>query len=47
MKKNKVDYKLAGVDISAGNEAVDLIKDSVKSTFSNNVLIDPYLRSPF
>jgi len=39
VKKNKVDYKLAGVDISAGNEAVDLIKDSVKSTFSNNVLI--------
>jgi len=39
MKKNKFDYKLAGVDISAGNEAVDLIKDSVKSTFSNSVLI--------
>jgi len=39
MKKNKFNYKLAGVDISAGNEAVDLIKDSVKSTFSNSVLI--------
>ena len=38
MKKNKVDYKFAGVDISAGNEAVNLIKDSVKSTFSKNVL---------
>ena len=31
MNKNKVDYKLAGVDISAGNEAVDLIKDRVGS----------------
>ena len=39
MTKNKLDYKLAGVDINAGNEAVDLIKDSVKSTFSKNVLI--------
>ncbi len=39
MNKNKVDYKLAGVDISAGNEAVSLIKDRVKSTFSNDVLI--------
>ena len=27
MTKNKIDYKLAGVDINAGNEAVDLIKD--------------------
>ena len=39
MNKNKVDYKLAGVDIGAGNEAVDLIKDGVKSTFSNDVLM--------
>ena len=39
MTKNKLDYKLAGVDINAGNEAVDLIKDSVTSTFSKNVLI--------
>ena len=39
MTKNKLDYKLAGVDINSGNEAVDLIKDSVKSTFSKNVLI--------
>jgi phosphoribosylaminoimidazole (AIR) synthetase len=37
MTKNKLDYKLAGVDISAGNKAVELIKDSVKSTFSKNV----------
>ena len=39
MIKNKVNYKLAGVDIGAGNEAVELIKDSVQSTFSKNVLI--------
>ena len=34
----KLNYKSAGVDIDAGNEAVDRIKDSVKSTFSSNVL---------
>ena len=34
----KIDYKSAGVDIDAGNEAVDLIKDGVRSTFTNNVL---------
>ena len=32
------DYKSAGVDIDAGNEAVDRIKDGVKSTFTTNVL---------
>ena len=32
------DYKSAGVDIDAGNEAVDRIKDEVKSTFTANVL---------
>ena len=32
------DYKSAGVDIDAGNEAVDRIKDGVKSTFTANVL---------
>ena len=32
------DYKTAGVDIDAGNKAVKLIKNSVKSTFSSNVL---------
>ena len=35
---SKVDYKSAGVNIDAGNKAVEQIKDSVKSTFSENVL---------
>ena len=35
---NKVDYKSAGVDIDAGNEAVERIKHKVKSTFSPHVL---------
>ena len=34
----KINYKSAGVDIDAGNEAVDRIKDEVKSTFTSNVL---------
>ena len=34
----KIDYKSAGVDINAGNEAVDLIKEGVASTFTPNVL---------
>ncbi len=34
----KVDYKSAGVNIDAGNEAVNCIKDGVKSTFTSNVL---------
>ena len=38
MEKKKTDYKSAGVDIEAGNVAVDLIKDKVKTTFSKNVL---------
>ena len=38
MGKKKTDYKSAGVDIEAGNIAVDLIKDKVKTTFSKNVL---------
>ena len=35
---SKIDYKSAGVDIDAGNEALDRIKDGVKSTFTSNVL---------
>ncbi len=38
MSHKKIDYKSAGVDIDAGNVAVDLIKDKVKTTFSRNVL---------
>ena len=38
MGKKKTDYKSAGVDIEAGNIAVGLIKDKVKTTFSKNVL---------
>ena len=38
MSHKKIDYKAAGVDIDAGNVAVDLIKDKVKTTFSRNVL---------
>lgn len=33
-----IDYKAAGVDIEAGNEAVQRIKKSVESTFSKEVL---------
>ena len=33
-----MDYKSAGVDIDAGNEAVELIKKGVRSTFTTNVL---------
>lgn len=35
-----IDYKSAGVDIQAGNEAVKRIKKNVESTFSSNVLTD-------
>tara|TARA_B100000315_G_scaffold103773_1_gene95062 strand:- start:2254 stop:3291 length:1038 start_codon:yes stop_codon:yes gene_type:complete len=34
----KMNYKSAGVDIDAGNEVVNRIKDGVKSTFTSNVL---------
>lgn len=33
-----IDYKSAGVDIEAGNDAVNRIKKGVESTFSKNVL---------
>ena len=38
MIQNKMDYKSAGVDINAGNEAVKRIKKGVRSTFTTNVL---------
>ena len=38
MIKIKMDYKSAGVDIDAGNEAVKRIKKGVRSTFTTNVL---------
>ena len=37
---SKLDYKSAGVDIDAGNEAVERIKGSVRSTFTSSVLIN-------
>ena len=38
MSQNKLDYKSSGVDIDAGNEAVERIKKRVRSTFTTNVL---------
>jgi len=38
VSQNKIDYKSAGVDIDAGNEAVERIKKGVRSTFTTNVL---------
>ena len=34
----KIDYRSAGVDIDVGNDAINRIKNKVRSTFSNNVL---------
>ena len=34
----KINYKSAGVDIDAGNQAVNKIKNKVRSTFSSDVL---------
>ena len=36
----RMDYKKAGVDIKAGEEAVNRIKKAVRSTFSSHVLTD-------
>ena len=36
----KIDYKSAGVNIDVGNEAVNLIKEGLKSTFTSNVLTE-------
>ena len=38
MSEKKIDYKSAGVDIDAGNKAVNLIKEKVKSTHTKEVL---------
>ena len=44
---SKIDYKKAGVDIDAGNEAVENIKEDVKTTFTPNVLkYDVLLTAP-
>jgi len=40
MSDVKINYKAAGVDIDAGNEAVARIKDGVKTTFTSNVLTE-------
>ena len=37
-KRNGVDYRASGVDITEGNRAVDLIKESTASTFNEYVL---------
>ena len=37
---SKLDYKSTGVDIDAGNEAVERIKGSARSTFTSSVLIN-------
>ena len=38
--KDSIDYKKAGVDIKAGEKAVDLIKPLAKNTFSKDVVTD-------
>jgi phosphoribosylformylglycinamidine cyclo-ligase len=38
MSNQEITYKMAGVDIAAGNEAVRRIKNQVKSTFTPNIL---------
>ncbi|MFA7544063.1 MAG: phosphoribosylformylglycinamidine cyclo-ligase, partial [Candidatus Cloacimonadaceae bacterium] len=38
MPQDSIDYKQAGVDIAAGERAVDAIKAKVRSTYGKNVL---------
>ena len=38
--KESLTYAAAGVDIDAGNKAVELMKDSVKATYRPEVLGD-------
>ncbi len=40
MNDKKLDYRSAGVDIQAGEQAVDSIRDLAKSTYNPNVLSD-------
>ena len=40
MNYKKLDYRSAGVDIQAGEQAVDSIRDLAKSTYNPNVLSD-------
>jgi phosphoribosylformylglycinamidine cyclo-ligase len=40
LTKSNNHYQQAGVDIDAGNRAVDLIKNAVRTTFTPNVLAD-------
>lgn len=40
MTTGRIDYASSGVDIDAGNRAVDLMRDHVKSTWSEEVLAD-------
>jgi phosphoribosylformylglycinamidine cyclo-ligase len=38
MHKNNLDYRSSGVDIRAGEEAINSIRQMVKTTYNNNVL---------
>ena len=43
IRVSKINYKSAGVDIDAGNEAVDRIKDKVESNNVTDILIEDEL----